>query len=83
MAGSYSHITTDKKGKFRGTELLDHMGDAYEALEECYGMIWFLATIAVQGDAHIAKDDPAYWVEMARKNYENGLKLSPGVKRPA
>lgn len=42
MAGSYSHITT-KKGKFRGISLIDNLGDAYEALEECFGMIQVLA----------------------------------------
>lgn len=38
MAGSYRHIT-DSRGEFIGTDLLDHLGDAYEALEECWEMI--------------------------------------------
>lgn len=38
MAGSYRHVVkTD--GAFRGTELVDNLGDAYEALEEMYEMI--------------------------------------------
>lgn len=41
MAGSYRHITKPD-GSFRGTELIDHLGDAYEALEECYLMIQHL-----------------------------------------
>lgn len=41
MAGSYRHIT-DHDNKFRGIDLIDHLGDAYEALEECYDMIAFL-----------------------------------------
>lgn len=38
MAGSYRHIT-DVNNNFRGIELIDNLGDAYEALEECYLMI--------------------------------------------
>lgn len=41
MAGSYRHIT-NPDGTFRGTELLDNLGDAHEALEECYEMIQYL-----------------------------------------
>ena len=42
MAGSYGHIV-DEKGRFLGTQLIDHLGDAYEALEECYLMIRYLS----------------------------------------
>lgn len=38
MAGSYRHIT-NSDGSFRGIDLIDNLGDAYEALEECYLMI--------------------------------------------
>lgn len=38
MAGSYRHIT-NADGSFRGADLIDNLGDAYEALEECYDMI--------------------------------------------
>ena len=41
MAGSYRHIADDNN-EFRGTDLLDNLGDAYEALEECYLMIAWL-----------------------------------------
>jgi hypothetical protein len=41
MAGSYSHIV-NSKNEFRGIELIDNLGDAHEALEECYWMIWLL-----------------------------------------
>jgi hypothetical protein len=46
MAGSYKHcIKTFKDGtyRFRGVELLDGLGDAYEALEEMFDMIEFLS----------------------------------------
>ena len=44
MAGSYRHITEDD-GSLSGPEdhRLDNLGDAYEAIEEMYGMIWWLA----------------------------------------
>lgn len=42
MAGSYSHIV-DHNNKFRGTELIGDLGDAYEALEECWHMIDILS----------------------------------------
>jgi hypothetical protein len=40
MAGSYRHVTRIIRGEptFIGPTLLDHMGDAVEALEE----LWFL-----------------------------------------
>lgn len=41
MAGSYRHITKED-GSFCGMDLLDNLGDAQEALEECYNMIQWL-----------------------------------------
>ena len=41
MAGSYRHITKND-GTFRGMENIDNLGDAAEALEECYDMIQWL-----------------------------------------
>jgi hypothetical protein len=49
MAGSFNHCTfikkndPDKKNQFVGCILLDHMGDAYESLEEMWFMIHLLA----------------------------------------
>ncbi len=42
MAGSYRHIT-NCNNSFQGIDLIDNLGDAVEALEECYEMIQFLA----------------------------------------
>lgn len=42
MAGSYSHIV-DKDNKFKGVELIENLGDAYEALEECWHIIDILS----------------------------------------
>ncbi len=65
MAGSYDHLVDDD-GKFQGVELLDDLGDAYQALEECFGMIWFLAN----GDAGR--------VVYAWRHWRDGFNMSPG-----
>lgn len=81
MAGSYKHVV-NKDGTFRGTTLLDHLGDAHEALEEMYGMIWYLADSYANGYAgeqHQAAE-AADLVEEARKNYTVGIERSPGVR---
>ena len=81
MAGSYSHATTDD-GRLRNTESMgiatETQGDAYETIEEMYGMIWFLAArITPHEDPEVM----AALVENARVNYKRGLELSPG-KQP-
>lgn len=46
MAGSYHHcIKVHKDGtySFRGVELLDHLGDAHEALQEMFDVIEVLS----------------------------------------
>ena len=46
MAGSWQHMTT-KGGRLRNNksfcDMIENLGDAYEAAEECYGMILWLA----------------------------------------
>ena len=46
MAGSYKHVVDDR-GLLRRPEdfadMIENLGDAYEAIEEMYGMIWLLA----------------------------------------
>ena len=68
MAGSYGHIV-GKDGGFRGVDLIDNLGDAYEALEECYGMIWWLAQ--QQGG------NPTEAIGQAEEHYKDGLAMSP------
>lgn len=81
MAGSYKHVV-NKKGQLLTPEefskKIENLGDAYEAVEEMYGMIWWLAT--KYGDwmrypAEIAVED-------AREQYKEGVELSP-TDRPA
>lgn len=41
MAGSYRHIVNEKN-EFKGIRNISDLGDAYEALEECYEFIKIL-----------------------------------------
>lgn len=70
MAGSYNHAVTDSGQLCNPRQMADiateTRGDAYETIEEFYGMVWFLAN----GD----KDR----VEEARQHYLDGIGLSPG-----
>lgn len=74
MAGSYKHCVTDagelRQGSFE--DMIENLGDAYEAIEEMYGMVWYLAQ---------AFSDPVGAVDSARRNYQEGLALSPGPER--
>lgn len=80
MAGSYGHVTAGGDGKLLNNEqalqMLDcYHGDVYEALEEMYGMIWWLAT-RLEGEFN---DSAAEFVDIARAKYLEGLKMSPGT----
>lgn len=69
MAGSYNHAVNDD-GRLRNTHNMtiatETQGDAYETIQEMYGMIWFLAL-----------GDPEK-VEAARQHYKEGINFSPG-----
>jgi hypothetical protein len=80
MAGSYNHCVADD-GQLLVNEELQGMleccsGDVYEAIEEMYGMIWWLADQKTLAQPWTA----AEWVERARQRYAYGLDRSPGVK---
>lgn len=70
MAGSYRHAVDDS-GRLRDPESMtiatETQGDAFETIEEMYGMIWLLAN-----------GDPQR-VEFARRNYRAGMALSPSA----
>ena len=72
MAGSYSHCI-DKNGRLLDAEKLSDMlengGDVYEAIEEMFGMIWWLA----QGNA--------VNILLAHDNYKQGLRLALNATR--
>lgn len=77
MAGSYLHCVDDD-GKLLSNEdlvgMLENGGDVYEAVEELYGMIWYLAGTHHHGLM------PGERVGNAQKNYKDGLNISPGVR---
>lgn len=60
MAGSYLHLVNDD-GQFH-MDLIENLGDAHEALEECFGMIRVLA----DGDPERIED--------AHRRYREGLR---------
>lgn len=80
MAGSYNHCVNEE-GKLLNNEnlngMLENGGDVYEAVEEMYGMIWWLADKLSNADK---ERSALYWVDAARMQYQDGLDLSPGVE---
>jgi hypothetical protein len=81
MAGSWKHFV-DKKGRFKGSGELENGGDVVEALEEAYGMVWYLSThLAVYRGAD--GQDAAALVEEAERAYRDGLRWSPGYTKKA
>lgn len=85
MAGSWGHMTT-KTGKFRNNEsfiqMIENLGDAYEAAEECFGMVWWLARglAECRGPGTPDRNDILEVVRQAEANYEAGLRIG-GVQR--
>lgn len=85
MAGSWNHMTT-RSGKLRNNEtfaqMIENLGDAYEAAEECYGMIWWLASALARDSA--GNDGPRESVlsciSEASESYRDGLRTG-GVQR--
>lgn len=65
MAGSYKHIV-DKDNNFKGVELLDNMGDACEALEEC----WHIIDILSGSDKNKIADAHLKYIERVGGNVE-------------
>jgi hypothetical protein len=58
--------------------MIDSDHDVYDTVEEMYGMIWSLATNVSMADGMT----PEEAVEIARKSYREGLRLSPGIQKP-
>lgn len=79
MAGSYNHVVT-QNGNLRDNEsfvqMIENLGDAYEAVEEMYGMIWWLAAMAPDAGPM----SPVDLVEMARQQYPAGLAVAREIK---
>jgi len=87
MAGSWNHMTT-KSGKLRNnetyTQLIENLGDAYEAAEECYGMIWWLARALAERWPEESENPPRDKIRdiirQAAANYRDGVEAG-GVQR--
>jgi len=76
MAGSWQHMT-GRTGRLLNNEnftgMIENLGDAYEAAEECYGMIWWLAeTIAGPG---ATRAQILRVIRQAQEHYQDGLRL--------
>ncbi len=81
MAGSWQHMTT-KSGKLRNNEtfcdMIENLGDAYEAAEECYGMIWWLARkleICETDRENPPRELILDMIREAESNYQDGLRI--------
>jgi hypothetical protein len=83
MAGSWRYATTER-GKLLNNEnfigMVENLGDAYETVEEMFGMIWTLAgRLAVQLTAGTGvTPNRAYVLDLIRQaeaNYEHGLRI--------
>lgn len=84
MAGSYGHVI-EEDGSLSENEvvagMLENGGDIFEAVEQMYGMIWYLAE---RLNANLPAGAPAFrhldrlaLVEEAQKHYKQGLRWSP------
>jgi len=92
MAGSYNHVVAND-GNLGSNEhvvdMLENGGDVFEAVEEMYGMIWFLAHLGVAPHVSIeqfaslqfSRESVKDMVETARRNYQEGLKVSKEVNK--
>ena len=65
MAGSYRHITNDD-GSYRGVDLLDNLGDADEALEECVAMIQAMKVRIADIERELDAGQNEYWKRTAQ-----------------
>ena len=91
MGGSFQHII-DKDLNFIGVDLIDNLGDAHEALDECYDMIMHLTggnkkAIWKAHLAHLAKrhphhnpGHPDYEADAAIRTFEVYWDLPPNQK---
>lgn len=85
MAGSYNHCIDDNGYLLSNDEMMiseamiENLGDAYEAIEELYGMIWFLASTF--GAPAAPPSEVKVVVESARVNYKKGLEIAKEVNK--
>ena len=89
MAGSWRHMTT-KSGELRNPEtfngMIENGGDAYEAAQQCFGMIWYLAGMMATDlnwtelTGPPSREQVLGVIAEAEAHYQDGLRLG-GVQR--
>lgn len=94
MAGSYNHCVTNKGNLMSNDRMMisgamiENLGDAYEAIEEMFGMIWYLAckldgpvdNESLSHEERLVKyNEVKLAVEEARENYAQGLSASRDI----
>lgn len=92
MAGSYNHVV-EEDGNLRSNEQvvesLENGGDVFEAVEEMYGMIWYLADNLSLFDGHSLAEsiDSRHsetikrLIENAQEHYKQGLEIAKEVNK--
>jgi hypothetical protein len=91
MAGSFGHMTNDDgtpyDDRFGEGSMLENGGDVVEALEECYGMIWWLAEAVAYRDedpstrqalGRVPRERVLPYIERARAAHSEGVRLGKG-----
>ena len=63
MAGSYMHLVDDENNFLGRDILIDNMGDAYEAIEECWNIIQILAKY----DSRLIKNAQKIYIDQCRR----------------
>jgi hypothetical protein len=61
--------------------MLENGGDTIEALEECYGMIWWLAQHRARlrfATTHITREQILDVIRSAQESYQDGVRLGKG-----
>lgn len=79
MAGSYKHVVTrggNLVSNERFVQMIENLGDAYEAVEEMYGMLWMLASLVTPDP-----EGQVEWVKWAQENYRVGLTIAKKSNR--
>jgi hypothetical protein len=91
MSGSWNHMVNDN-GTPRDERFgegpsssLNNPGDVVEALEQCYGMIWYLATEHAREQVEVmsspvTRDDVLRVINEAQESYKKGLKRGKSRK---
>jgi hypothetical protein len=83
MAGGWGHMTNDDGTPYDSTfgngSMLENGGDVTEALQQCYGMIWWLADTVADAAGRPDNRAPALaWIRRAQAGHRDGIRLGQG-----